>query len=52
MPWGMLDYDTSLEGFRTNLTQEQLRNAPSLSGIRATIGRIRRANGNCTTTTK
>jgi sporulation protein YlmC with PRC-barrel domain len=31
VPWGMLDYDTSLEGYRTHLTQEQLRNAPSLS---------------------
>ena len=31
VPWGMLDYDTSLEGYRTSLTQEQLRNAPSLS---------------------
>jgi hypothetical protein len=32
VPWGMLDYDTILEGYRTNLTQEQLRNAPSFSG--------------------
>jgi hypothetical protein len=31
VPWGMLDYDTNLEGYRTNLTAEQLRNAPSLS---------------------
>jgi len=31
VPWGMLDYDTSLEGYRTNLTAEQLRNAPSFS---------------------
>jgi len=31
VPWGMLDYDTSLEGYRTGLTAEQLRNAPSLS---------------------
>jgi hypothetical protein len=27
----MLDYDTNLEGYRTNLTEEQLGNAPSLS---------------------
>jgi hypothetical protein len=31
VPWGMLDYDTSLEGYRTNLTKEQLGNAPSFS---------------------
>ncbi len=31
IPWGMLDYDTSLEGYRTDLTEEQLRNAPSFS---------------------
>ena len=30
-PWGMLDYDTSLEGYRTSLTAEQVRNAPSFS---------------------
>jgi hypothetical protein len=31
VPWGMLNYDSSLEGYRTNLTQEQLRKAPSFS---------------------
>jgi sporulation protein YlmC with PRC-barrel domain len=31
VPWGMLDYDTNLEGYRTNLTAEQLRNAPTFS---------------------
>ena len=31
VPWSMLDYDKSLEGYRTDLTAEQLRNAPSFS---------------------
>jgi sporulation protein YlmC with PRC-barrel domain len=31
VPWSMLDYDTSLEGYRTGLTAEQVRNAPSFS---------------------
>ena len=31
VPWSMLDYDTGLEGYRTGLTEEQLRNAPSFS---------------------
>ena len=31
VPWSMLDYDTSLEGYRTSLTAEQVRNAPSFS---------------------
>ena len=31
VPWSILDYDTSLEGYRTDLTAEQLRNAPGFS---------------------
>jgi len=31
VPWGMLDYDTSLEGYRTRLTIEQLERAPKYS---------------------
>ncbi len=31
IPWRKLDYDTSLEGYRTDITEEQLRNAPSFS---------------------
>jgi sporulation protein YlmC with PRC-barrel domain len=31
VPWSLLNYDTSLEGFQTNLREEQLRNAPSFS---------------------
>jgi sporulation protein YlmC with PRC-barrel domain len=29
IPWGKLDYDTSLGGFRTDITEEQLRGAPT-----------------------
>jgi sporulation protein YlmC with PRC-barrel domain len=32
VPWRMLDYDPSLGGYRTQITAEQLRRAPSLSG--------------------
>lgn len=31
IPWSKLEYDTSLEGYRTNITEEQLRNAPGFS---------------------
>lgn len=31
VPWRMLDYDTRLGGYRTQITAEQLRRAPSLS---------------------
>jgi sporulation protein YlmC with PRC-barrel domain len=31
VPWRMLDYDPSLGGYRTQITVEQLRSAPSLS---------------------
>jgi hypothetical protein len=31
IPWRKLDYDTSLEGYRTNITEEQLRSAPRFS---------------------
>jgi sporulation protein YlmC with PRC-barrel domain len=34
VPWSMLDYDPSLGGYRTQITAEQLRHAPSLSGRR------------------
>jgi hypothetical protein len=29
LPWAKLTYDTSLGGFRTNVTEEQLRGAPA-----------------------
>jgi len=28
MPWGALKYDTSLEGYRVNMTEDQLKGAP------------------------
>ena len=31
VPWNALHYDTSLGGFRTNVTEEQLRGAPAYS---------------------
>lgn len=30
VPWSVLTFDPSLEGFRTNITQSQLRDAPEL----------------------
>lgn len=35
VPWRMLDYDPSLGGYRIQITAEQLRRAPGLSGGRA-----------------
>ena len=29
IPWKKLDYDTSLGGYRTDITEQQLRGAPS-----------------------
>jgi hypothetical protein len=29
VPWNKLDYDTSLGGYRTDITEQQLRGAPS-----------------------
>jgi sporulation protein YlmC with PRC-barrel domain len=31
IPWSALTYDTSLAGFRTNITEQQLRDAPEFS---------------------
>lgn len=31
VPWGALSYDTSLGGYVTNITEDQLRKAPSFS---------------------
>ena len=31
MPWSVLKYDTSLEGYRTNLTEDQLKGAPKFN---------------------
>ena len=38
IPWGALTYDTSLGGFRTNITEQQLGDAPEFSEM--TRGRI------------
>jgi hypothetical protein len=32
IPWQSLKYDTSLGGYRTNITEEQLKGAPKFSG--------------------
>jgi hypothetical protein len=32
IPWASLSYDTRLGGYRTNLTEEQLRGAPKYGG--------------------
>jgi hypothetical protein len=31
VPWGALTFDTTLGGFRTNITEQQLRDAPEFS---------------------
>ena len=31
IPWAALRYDTGLEGFRTNITEQQLKDAPQFS---------------------
>src|SRR5262245_46893145 len=33
IPWGALTYDPSLGGFRTNITEQQLRDAPEFSDV-------------------
>jgi hypothetical protein len=34
IPWPMLDYDEKLGGYRVDITEEQLKNAPKLEGER------------------
>jgi sporulation protein YlmC with PRC-barrel domain len=34
IPWNKLDYDTSLGGYRTDITEEQLKGAPAFSSER------------------
>jgi PRC-barrel domain protein len=43
MPWSKLDYDTSLGGYRVDITEDQLKGAIG-------IGLIGRVIGRCTTT--
>lgn len=33
VPWHVLDYDRNVGGFRTNITEEQLRGAPSFDRV-------------------
>ena len=35
IPWGKLEYDTTLGGYRTDITEEQVRGAPSFPGTAA-----------------
>ena len=46
VPWNKLTYDPNLGGYRTDITEEQLRGASDTS-----TGAIGRGNGNCTTIT-
>ena len=41
IPWDALKYDTSLGGYRTNITEEQLKGAPKYSGRELGLGRFR-----------
>ncbi len=38
IPWNKLNYDTSLGGYRTDITDEQLRGAPAFSWDRSSDG--------------
>ena len=51
VPWNKLTYDTSLGGYRTDITEEQLRGAPTLYRDRDYGWNDRRAKLSCTTTT-
>ena len=37
IPWSALKYDTALQGYRTGITESQLKDAPSLATIRGSI---------------
>lgn len=50
MPWASLNYDTNLGGYRTNMTESQLKGRRSLTRTRTGIGRIGREIGRYTTT--
>ena len=51
VPWSMLNNDTSLEGYRTNLTKEQIERAPKYSASTGWNG-IARMTGAYTTITE
>ena len=49
VPWKKLTYDTSLGGYRTDITEQQLRGAPaSFREIETTIGPIAAESASCT----
>jgi hypothetical protein len=43
IPWQSLTYDTSLGGYRTNITEAQLKGAPKRTRARVGTGKIARA---------
>ena len=45
IPWGKLKYDQELHGYRTDITQEQLHDAPEFSRGQSSIGSRKRRNG-------
>jgi hypothetical protein len=49
IPWNKLTYDTRLGGYRTDITEQQLRGAPAFRAIEITTGRIAVENASCTT---
>jgi sporulation protein YlmC with PRC-barrel domain len=51
VPWGALKYDTSLGGFRTNISEQQLRDAPRSAMTRGAIA-VGRCRPTDTTTRK
>jgi hypothetical protein len=50
MPWAKLDYDTSLGGYRVDITEDQLARLNSIV-VPIGIGLTARVTGRCTTTT-
>jgi len=52
IPWTKLTYDTSLGGYRTDVTEAQLKGAPPSLEIRVGTGAIATVNANFTIITK
>ena len=50
IPWNKLEYDTELGGYRTDITENQLRDAPTFIARTTIAGRIASASASCTTT--
>jgi PRC-barrel domain len=49
IPWNKLEYDTSLGGYRTDITEQQLRGRRASIATGTTAGLTGSASGNCTT---